>query len=322
MNNWQRKVRPGDPLRISATAYNKFIDTAIAYERRTFRGPSPGTSFGSYVMAYNVGNTTIDAFTPVRITGLDSASVTRRDPRPILEFGFSSTSTPSSRDAFMVLQEAIRPDTIGPAVVSGATWCKVQKKHNVFLRRGMRLSLGIGQLVPKSNGAAVLLEDGLLIPGQQTMMAPISIGAGSDDFYALILDAEQIENKAQWLYTWVEVEFVDGNWEAVVGGRYSATWAKAINTLESENTASVAYSIPVAGPNFEIGNTGVRFRPVPYPAVVRMHVTYDNNFDPVVTFQAPNPVWGNCTPLSGLVTSGDFGTSNELTSDVPSEETP
>ena len=32
----QRKVRPGDPLRFSATAYNKFVDAAIAANTRQF----------------------------------------------------------------------------------------------------------------------------------------------------------------------------------------------------------------------------------------------------------------------------------------------
>jgi len=46
----------------------------------------------------------------------------------------------------------------------------------------------------------------------------------------------------------------------------------------------------------------VLFRPVPPGAVVRMRLMPEpGTQDAVATFEAPNPVWGPCTPLAGLV---------------------
>lgn len=317
MNSWQRKVRPGDPLRISATAYNKFIDTAVAYETRQFAGASPKTPAADYVWAHNIGSNTLQAFRPVAITGVDSSSCVRRDPRPILQCGVSLPPTASARDAFMVLQEPIRPDTVGRAVVSGVTWCVVQRPSGVTLRRGTRLTRGSGQLVSKSNGSAMLLAQGVDIPGQQASMCSVTLGSGSDDFYATINSNEQVGTAARWRYGWMEVERVGDAW-LFVGGRTDATYGEAINTLENPNTAAVAYSIPVAGTNFEIGNTGVRFRPVPTGAVVRMHMTFDEDFDTVVTFQAPNPVWGPCTALASF--TDDVGSVSDQSNPLPTEE--
>lgn len=326
MSNWQRKVRPGDPLRISAAAYNRFVDAAIAAEARSVVGPALKSASGDYVWARNEGTTTIGAFTPVRVTGIDSAALTRREPRIVVEISGSGLATPQNEEAFVVTQEPIRRGTIGRAVISGWTWCKVKRPSSTTVYpTGTRLGMGIGQLVADSDGAATVVGAGLGIPSQLTAMTPVKIGVGGGEFYGRIAsNPTQDGTAARWFYGFTEVRWDGTNdeWDDVSGGRSSGSLGLATNTLEAGNTASSAYSIPVAGTNFEIGNTGVRFRPVPAGAVVRMRVTRDADFDPVVTFQAPNPVWGNCTPLSELVTSGEFGTSNELTSEVPPEETP
>lgn len=326
MTNWQRRVRSGDPLRFSAAAYNKFVDAAIAVENRSFRGPVPKSAAGDYIWARNEGTATIEAFTPVRVTGIDSAALTRREPRIVVEVGGGGSATPQNVESFVVAQEPIRRGTTGRAAISGWTWCKVKRPSSTTVYpTGTRLGLGLGQLVANSDGAAIVVGGGIPIPSQLTAMTPIRIGVGGGEFYGRIAsNPTQDGTAARWFYAFAEVQWDGTNdeWDDVAAGRSSAGLGLAVNTLEAGNTASSAYSIPVAGTNFEIGNTGVRFRPVPSGTVVRMRLTHDADFEPVVTFQAPNPVWGNCTPLSELVTSGDFGTSNELTSEVPPEETP
>ena len=322
MTNWQRKVRPGDPLRFSATAYNKFVDAAIAVDTGRFAGPVPKTPAGDYVWARNEGTTDLEAFTPVRVTGVDSASVTRRDPRLVVEVGGSGTTTIQSRESFVVLQEPIRRGTIGRASASGWTWCKVKRPSSTTqYPPGTRLGLGIGQLVANSDGPAVVIEEGIGIPSQLTAMMPIRLGVGGGEFYARIgTSPTQDGTAARWFYAFAEVQWDGTNdeWDDVSGGRTSALLGSAVNTLEAGNTASSAYSVPVAGTNFEIGNTGVRFRPVPSGAVVRMRVTHDADFEPVVTFQAPNPVWGPCVALAELADS--IGSQSDSGNPLPSAE--
>jgi len=325
MNNWQRKVRPGDPMRIGATAYNKFVDAAVAVSERRFKGVPPKVTLSSgHVWVRNEGTTDLTAFTPLRITGVDSTCVVRRDPKIVFEVAGGGSVTPSNNEAFVVLQEPLRRGTIGVAAISGWTYAKVNRPSSTLQWSiGTRLSLGIGILRPQSDGSAVVCGGGIALDSTSSIH-PVKLGVGGGAFYAKIrANPTQDGSAARWKYGFDEASLDAGDveWDNVTGGRTSDSLGEALNLLEAPNTASSGYSIPVAGDDFTIGNTGVRFRPVPANTVVRMHLVQATDPELVAVFSAPNPVWGNCTPLSELVTSGDFGTSNELTSEESPEET-
>jgi len=317
--NWQKKVRPGDPLRIGATAYNKFVDAAVWVDRRGQRGAPPKTTISSgHVLVRNEGNTDLPAFTPYRIDGVDSTCLVRRDPKVVFEISTGSGSSPLRRNAFAVTQEPIRRKTIGVAAISGFTYAKViDSPGGTVWAVGMTLGLGIGALRPESGGSAVVCGSGWPA-GDGVSYYPVNLGVPSGAFFAKIrANPEQIGSAARWRYGFDEVTLDNANtaWDNEPLGRRTDWLGTALNTYEAANTASSAYSIPVAGDDFAIGNTGVRFRPVPSGTIVRMHLVQASDPQLVAVFSAPNPVWGPCNAFGELVTSGSFGTSNELTSD-------
>lgn len=308
MTNWQRKVRPGDPLRIGATAYNKFVDAAIAVSGGDGTLQPTGTQdSATYILAHNVGSIAAEAWTPARIASTDPASLTRRVRRPVVLFGTGASSTPLAEPNIIVPQEIIRPGTIGRACIAGVTYCKVLKTAGgASPPAGAILGMTTGALREDSDGSAAMIGSASGIDGS-TVLALVRLGVGSGTWHARIgASPEQIGSAARWRYAWTEVRWQASNssFVDVTSGRSSGAMGRAVNLLEAGNTAAAAYSIPVAGTNFAIGNTGVLFRPVPPGAVVRMRLMPEpGTQDAVATFEAPNPVWGPCTPLAGLVGS-------------------
>ena len=325
--DWTRKVRPGDPLRISARAYNAFVDSAVAHMGRDVLAEAPGTpDSATHVLARNEGTTTVEAFTPVRISSTDSAVLSRRNRKIVLAFGGAVSTTPLSEPGIMVLQEPIRRGTVGKAVIAGATLCKVGAlPSGAAPPSGTRLGMATGLLRIDGDGSATLVGSVSVIDGS-TFLAVVRIDGGGGTFYAKINGSpEQIGTAARWLYSFTEVRWQESSttFVDVTLGRTDAAYGRAVNLLEVGNTASSAYSIPVAGTNFAIGNTGVLFRPVPVGAVVRMTLAPDSTAELVPTFSAPNPVWGPCTPLAGLVGSDEsYGAAPVPEGSEPSEGTP
>ena len=155
-----------------------------------------------------------------------------------------------------------------------------------------------------TTGGATLLGSASALGGG-VYLAIVRIGTPSGPFHAMITSATQQGNAARWLYGWTEVRFStsSSSWQQPSAGRSSTAYGDARNVLEAANTSSTAYSIPVNGETFTIDSTGVRFRPVPVNVVVEMHLVSDAQGGFLATFSAPNPVWGPCTPLAGLVGS-------------------
>jgi hypothetical protein len=314
-------------MRIGATAYNKFVDAAVAVSERQFKGVPPKVTLSSgHVWVRNEGTTDLTAFTPLRITGVDSTCVVRRDPKIVFEVAGGGSATPSSNEAFVVLQEPLRRGTIGVAAISGWTYAKVNRPSSTTQwAPGTRLSLGIGVLRPQSDGSAIVCGGGIALDSTSSIH-PVKLGVGGGAFYAKIrANPTQDGTAARWLYGFDEASLDAANveWDNITAGRTSDSLGTALNLLEAPNTASSGYSIPVAGNDFTIGNTGVRFRPVPAGTVVRMHLVQASDPQLVAVFSAPNPVWGPCNALSAL--SDEYGSdaipSNSLGPEAESEET-
>ncbi len=325
MSNWQRKARPGDPLRVSAAAYNKFIDTAVAVDARTFAGqPGAITRSNTIILAVNDGESPCDAFTPYRITGVESPSIERRDAKAVIRINGDGSGAVLTDPTFVVPQEAIRPGNVGKVAVSGWTYCRVRDLPGEEMPPGTRLGISDGMLVPDAIGAATLIHEGVgddAESGDDATMALVVIGLIEGEFYAKLgLTAEQDGTAARWLYAWDEVSWdsESSEWDQVDGGRSWSVWGRARNLLETSNTAASAYSIPVAGQNFEIGNTGVRFREVPPGTIVRVSIARSTDGLGLPTFSAPNPVWGPCTALAELAES--IGSQSDSGNPLPSSE--
>lgn len=314
MTDWQRKVRAGDPVRNSAAAYNAFIDAAIAHRNLAATGVTKVASrAGDYVLAENRGGTVAEAWYPVSLhTGLEEA-VVRREARMVMAFG-GDTAGISMRHAAAcvgVPQEPIRPGAVGTVCVAGMTYAVCRKSASYPTRPGQRMTysvsqVGVGDFVPAfvrdSRGAAIAFAPAKEIDADFEVR-PVRIDGGNHVFSARITGATQESTgSARWEYDWEEVQFLGGAfWDTPVGGMTSAVDGKARNSLEAGNTTTTAYGGPVTGSDFQINETGVLFRPVPNGAVVQMWFEADPEEGlGIPIFQAPNAVYGPCTPLNGL----------------------
>lgn len=316
MSNWQNKVRAGDPVRHSAAAYNAFIDAAVAHRNLATSGTTRGASrTGDYVMAENRGTKIAESWYPVILDAGVEESVARRDTRVVLAFGdANSDATPHSAfGCVAVPQEPIRPGATGLACVAGMTYAVCAVAANYAIRPGQRLGYatisGLDSVTPcfgrNSYGNAIAYGVAKSIDAE-TELRPVRLTAGSHAFSARITSSTQIDDVPQWEYGWEEVraEFYSGGYDLVVppGGMGSAADGKAYNILEAANTTTTAYGGPVTGDDFAINETGVLFRPVPTGAVVQMWFEVDGGMTAIgrPMFQAPNAVYGPCTPLNGV----------------------
>ena len=300
--NWQRKARSGDPVRISATAYNKFIDTAIAVEEMRRAGLSPGkhTKSATHVLVRNESAGAIPPWTPLHIASASSASLLREEP--ILQVIYESGAlSQQARASVVVSQEFIGTGEVRLAVAAGVTYCKIgQLLPGETVTPGTTLSLRTGFLTADTNGCATLIAN-IKSLGNGSYLGLVRLGVASGHFYARIGEGAQDGNAARWLYPWQEVALDDANeWQDMLAGRSSAKYGTARNILEAANTSNTAYSIAVTPPLFEINGTGVRFRRVPTNTIVEMHLAQRSDNRVFATFSAPNPVWGPCASAAFL----------------------
>jgi hypothetical protein len=320
--SWQRKVRPGERLRVGAEAYNAFIDAATAHRRGA--GAVEGglhTKHQTTIRVVNVGVDPIRKFEPVPIDtfstqsgGGQGLSFIREPYQPLVTVGGSANTPETLYSGICVVpQTTLGRNEVGYAVLDGLTWLRVAESASFSI--GERFALQRGLAVPSSYGSAVALT-GLsleVVDGNRVILA--KIGLPGEKFLARITGSSLIaEGTARWQYEWVEVA-VDK--DSAVGaptpfktidlGRSHVGRGTALNLYEQASSSGSAYGIPVAGSNFAIGNTGVLFRPVPNNAIVEMaRAAAPQGARSEMVFWSPNPVAGPCLPTSGLEDYYDY----------------
>lgn len=129
MNGDLRKVRRGDPLRISASAFNAFIDAArYASDRQNDVDPSasPAPRRCDVVRVKNESGGLRGRYDVLGLAGpviKPTEHPTEFDTRVVLR---GTTPTAQHRGRFVVLLEPLRPDAIGRAVLVGLTQGRVK----------------------------------------------------------------------------------------------------------------------------------------------------------------------------------------------------
>jgi len=108
-----KKVKAGDPLRIPAEAYNRFVDAARAYHDSSIRFGKGRTSAGlnaNVVQAYNASGQDVPWYAPVSITGTTE--------RGHLQFGKPDDDYP----LYGIAIEPIPADRFGLIAVAGGVY--------------------------------------------------------------------------------------------------------------------------------------------------------------------------------------------------------
>ena len=315
MSNWQRKVQAGDPVRHSAGAYNAFIDAAVAHRNLSVSGVTRVASrAGDYVLAENRGTEIAEAWYPVLLdTGLEEA-VVRRDARMVLAFGDPQPGLASHHAAACVgvPQEPIRPGATGIVCVSGMTYAVCRIGAQYTNRPGQRVGYATDVAIADgtvtrcfgrhSYGNGIMYGPAKAIDADFEVR-PVRLTAGNHAFTAKVGASYQVgTGAARWTYDWEEASFFENQtWVVPSDGMTSIDDGVALNLLEANNTTTTAYGGPVTGDDFQINETGVLFRPVPVGTIVQMWFEADPDTGRgMPVFQAPNAVYGPCTPLNGI----------------------
>jgi len=118
-----RKVQGGQPLRIPAVAYNAFVDAALDLRRRRMnQGAGAGSGRTRHPGAALVRNDTGGDLGEFAVVALSGVVITESDGHEQFAMGPVFKAVAPTAGCFVaVLQEPVRQDGIGQALVSGVT---------------------------------------------------------------------------------------------------------------------------------------------------------------------------------------------------------
>lgn len=304
--NWQRKVRPGDTLAVSAAAYNKFVDAAIANEvGRERREPWQHNLLGSHVQAVNAGTVSCKEGACVVLGASVEESLRERKRRLMLSFDPEDDGDDRTGQCLGVVQTACEPNQVVSVCVAGATLARCRRVSSSSpLLAGQRLDRRAGTepvLVKNESGAVQMLGTGFVTAGGVNgvdELAVVRLGgtSGEASFLARITSATQIVSSIKrWSYGFAEVEWdtVTSKFIDLSGGRTGS----AYNTLENGNSTTLAYGIALDAANgYAIHDTDGQydFLSVPTNTVVRVRSILGGTSTTVFVFDAPNRIDGTC----------------------------
>lgn len=174
-----------------------------------------------------------------------------------------------------------------------------------------KINTGLGALTPSAWEDIVATVDAVMSPESGEGGAAGRTIAQQRVIDVALTTAQQESGIGRWQYDWQQVRrtanttvfatFANAMTSATNGGK------KAVNTLESGNTASSAYGMAVTGGVNLTNHAGYTYRRVPAGVVVQLTIRRDDAGKTSFEFSAPNLVDGSCTP-QGLVDFGfDYG---------------
>lgn len=175
-----KKVRAGDPLNIPATAYNAFVDAALAARRGQLDragGPIASRPDAGIILVSNATGTDLDRF---GVVGLDAPIIDPADnadgfaERPAMS-GVTPTAEHAGR--FGVLLEPIADGAVGRAVVAGVTVCRITLASEAHTHAVAAVDATAALASADGGDALILWHE----PGTGELWAIIRIGAGGGD---------------------------------------------------------------------------------------------------------------------------------------------
>lgn len=297
--DWLRKVRPGEPFRMPAEAYNAFIDMVSgAADPDASGGKLAGVGMDTgTVLARNGTGAAVDLG---GVIGLGDPVYSPTDNlsefkfRPSLVGALPLVSTHIGR--FGVAAEPIPSGKVGRVVVDGIAVAKVNVTDAAIMRADVKDSDRTQLQSSSAGNAEILWKES----GTGTKWAIVRVGVSSDRFLARIDGSELISGASyRWRYAWTEVSLpaygaaTPDTFVAVSGGRSGTVSTNyALNAIESANTASFG------GPGYKVLGDGL-FKPIAigkdvantsYDVVVEMARDASGRY----VFSVTNTVDGTC----------------------------
>ena len=223
-----RKVRPGDPLRIPARAYNAFVDAALETKRRQQDRRAGelwdgGRSFigGGVVAVRNDSGADLDRYHALAIDGPlfapDDDGPEKSFQNRLAFKGITPTDT-TRAGSFAIAREPIPQGEVGLCVVHGVTPARIliEDEEHAFaeVARDETVLTSVG-----SGSAAILWkEEGV---GEKWALVEVGRPRGCR-IVAILGEAREIEGERfRWRYPWTEAA-IDGDPGSDTFGRYIA----------------------------------------------------------------------------------------------------
>lgn len=296
--NGLNKVTPGQPLKIPATAYNAFVDAALAH-RAVRSGNRAGSSSADTTGIIYVKNTSGSDLGRFSVVGLGDAVL---DPATNLENFKNSLmlegTTPSygtHEGKFAVLTEPIAAGKLGKACLFGVTPVQINVTDELHVLADIAAGQS-GYLASGETGAAQILykQAGTGTKWAIVRMGWVAASASASGPTWIMLDGATLIDGAtyRWAYQWHEVQLnEEGTWVSKDGGMSHSTHGVAYNGFEANNGAT--------------GQQGNGYYKSEFPAGTHPCIPLG---DPVVpawlvpnchdvlemTFSAPNMPGGSC----------------------------
>lgn len=296
--DWQRRARAGEPLRVSATAYNAFVEAAIASRRGVFSGDAGGrVDSPTRLLARNTGANPIDRWAGCLIDGV-SDSTDFRDGRVVLKVKPDEASLAGNDGRHVIAVERIEPNGIGVVVVDGVTICLIGGTTQELTDAGSRGRFDGGVLLPQRSGPIRVLGVMQAETSSTAGFAAVKFdSAGSSVFIlAKITGHTAISGQVnRWRYDWEEVEVTDSGVVTIDGGLNSAQEGEALNLTELVNDGT-----QIEGPGWWVDEAPGTFtlRAIE-EAVVRMEKVINSSGAPQWVFGLANVFDGTCEEGSG-----------------------
>lgn len=223
-----RKVRPGDPLRIPARAYNAFVDAALEsrrrqQDRRAGELWDGGRSFigGGVVTVRNDSGEDLERYHTMAIDGplfVPGEDGPEKSFQNRLAFKGITPTDATRPGSFAIAREPIPQGEVGLCVVHGVTPARVlvEDEEHAFAEvtpdETVLISAGLG------SAAILWKEEGV---GEKWALVEVGRPRGGR-IVAILGDAREIEGERfRWRYPWTEAA-VDGDPGSETFGRYIA----------------------------------------------------------------------------------------------------
>lgn len=316
MTDWKRKVRPGEPLRISAGAYNAFVDAAsLVLGSGSFSSGTTSSARTDRVLGRNTGTIAIPRWNGAFVNTFEGNADASETGQIVLgmEIPFGSARN-TKRGMWALCLQTLEVGQVGWFQLSGISVAEAVFSGDTHV--GKCASWGNDGLLHIDNCGHVRILGHITdeTSGDTTGYYAVRLDEPSiRTFTAKITNApyqyqEGTDPIARWKYEWEEVAWTGTNWTTVSGGRTHTTDIEAHNRLEATSTAINYMGIELVEGELRVPATGLTVQPIPADTIVEMRSELSFSAPTsgggetayqVVSFSCPNPIAGDCEAPSG-----------------------
>jgi hypothetical protein len=257
------KVRPGEPLRIPAKAYNAFVNAALDHQQRSMSTTGDALRDQKNSNLVLVKNESGSARAQFDVLGIDGPIITRaNNPEAFRSRIALRGVTPTAEHVgrFVILHDALPSGTVGRAYVAGACLARVRMQDEAHTAADIDDGQ-VGQLASGEGGAASLLwvEPVEERTNPEIAWAVVRFGGGvggtvtvsSPVIIALLTSVQRFSEANPDLpaYHWREAQVTpDGAAVEKADGEGSKTIPSCDSiVVDAENAAYSALAAPVVG---------------------------------------------------------------------------